>query len=127
MWAHNSEGGDARAREVASYGELNAGPSVPERQPADCQLIGVTTFSCTVTAADDWDVPAGRKGLASPCRAATSASSTKSTSGSRSRIDRIPLRLTSRQRVELCATVSGVGFSKSGAGAYRRRTTDAVD
>jgi erythromycin esterase-like protein len=61
VWAHNSHLGDARATEAASRGELNVGQLVRERHPGDCVLIGFTTFSGTVTAADDWDGPAERK------------------------------------------------------------------
>jgi erythromycin esterase-like protein len=61
VWAHNSHLGDARATEVAAHGELNVGQLVRERHPGDCRLIGFTTFTGTVTAADDWDGPAERK------------------------------------------------------------------
>src|SRR5205807_8734233 len=54
VWAHNSHLGDARATEVASQGQLNVGQLVRERHAADCRLIGFTTFTGTVTAADDW-------------------------------------------------------------------------
>jgi erythromycin esterase-like protein len=61
VWAHNSHLGDARATEMGSQGELNVGQLVRERHPGDCRLIGFTTYSGTVTAADDWDEPAERK------------------------------------------------------------------
>jgi erythromycin esterase-like protein len=61
VWAHNSHLGDVRATEVASQGELNVGQLVRERHPHDCRLIGFTTYSGTVTAADDWEGPAERK------------------------------------------------------------------
>ena len=61
MWAHNSHLGDARATEGAANGELNVGQLVRERHPRDCCLIGFTTYTGTVTAADDWEGPAERK------------------------------------------------------------------
>jgi erythromycin esterase-like protein/predicted phosphoribosyltransferase len=61
VWAHNSHLGDARATEVAANGELNVGQLVRERHPRDCCLIGFTTSTGTVTAADDWEGPAERK------------------------------------------------------------------
>jgi erythromycin esterase-like protein len=61
VWAHNSHVGDARATEVSTSGELNVGQLVRERHPADCRLVGFTTYTGTVTAADDWGGPAQRK------------------------------------------------------------------
>ncbi|GAA4507613.1 erythromycin esterase family protein [Actinoallomurus oryzae] len=61
VWAHNSHLGDARATETGSRGELNVGQLVREQHPGQCRLIGFTTYSGTVTAADDWDAPADRK------------------------------------------------------------------
>jgi erythromycin esterase-like protein len=61
VWAHNSHLGDARATEMGSRGELNVGQLVRERDPGQCRLIGFTTYTGTVTAADDWDAPADRK------------------------------------------------------------------
>jgi erythromycin esterase-like protein/predicted phosphoribosyltransferase len=61
VWAHNSHLGDARATETAARGELNIGQLVRERHLGDCRLIGFTTYTGTVTAADDWDEPAERK------------------------------------------------------------------
>jgi erythromycin esterase-like protein len=61
VWAHNSHLGDARATEMGSRGELNVGQLVRERHPGDCRLIGFTTYTGTVTAADDWGAPADRK------------------------------------------------------------------
>ena len=42
-------------------GELNVGQLVRERHPGDCRLVGFTTYTGTVTAADDWGAPAERK------------------------------------------------------------------
>lgn len=61
VWAHNSHLGDARATESAARGELNVGQLVRERHPGDCRTIGFTTYTGTVTAAEDWGGPAQRK------------------------------------------------------------------
>jgi erythromycin esterase-like protein/predicted phosphoribosyltransferase len=61
VWAHNSHLGDARATETAASGELNVGQLVRERYPGDCRLVGFTTYTGTVTAADDWEGPVERK------------------------------------------------------------------
>jgi erythromycin esterase-like protein/predicted phosphoribosyltransferase len=61
VWAHNSHLGDARATETAASGELNVGQLVRERHPGNCRLVGFTTYTGTVTAADDWEGPAERK------------------------------------------------------------------
>jgi erythromycin esterase-like protein len=61
VWAHNSHVGDARTTELGSQGELNLGQLTRERHPGDCRLIGFTTYTGTVTAADDWGGPAQRK------------------------------------------------------------------
>jgi erythromycin esterase-like protein/predicted phosphoribosyltransferase len=61
VWAHNSHLGDARATEMGARGEFNVGQLMRERHPGECRLIGFTTYTGTVTAADDWDAPADRK------------------------------------------------------------------
>jgi erythromycin esterase-like protein/predicted phosphoribosyltransferase len=61
VWAHNSHLGDARATDVATQGQLNVGQLARERHAGDCRLVGFTTFTGTVTAADDWGGPAERK------------------------------------------------------------------
>src|SRR5258708_23604872 len=61
VWAHNSHVGDARATETAARGELSIGQLVRERHPGDCRLAGFTTYTGTVTAADDCERPAGRQ------------------------------------------------------------------
>jgi erythromycin esterase-like protein/predicted phosphoribosyltransferase len=61
VWAHNSHLGDARATEMGMRGELNVGQLVRERHPGNCRLIGFTTYTGTVTAADDWGGAADRK------------------------------------------------------------------
>jgi erythromycin esterase-like protein/predicted phosphoribosyltransferase len=61
VWAHNSHLGDARATEMGARGELNVGQQVRERHPGECRLLGFTTYTGTVTAADDWGGAAERK------------------------------------------------------------------
>jgi erythromycin esterase-like protein/predicted phosphoribosyltransferase len=61
VWAHNSHLGDARATEMGERGELNVGQLVREGFGAEAVLVGLTTHTGTVTAADDWDGPARRK------------------------------------------------------------------
>lgn len=58
VWAHNSHLGDARATELADAGELNLGQLVREAYPGECCSIGFTTYSGSVTAADNWGGPA---------------------------------------------------------------------
>jgi erythromycin esterase-like protein len=59
VWAHNSHLGDARATDMGLAGELNVGQLVRESHGDDALLVGFTTFAGTVTAARDWDEPAG--------------------------------------------------------------------
>jgi erythromycin esterase-like protein/predicted phosphoribosyltransferase len=54
VWAHNSHLGDARSTEFAARGELNVGQLLRERHGANCRSIGFTTYTGTVTAADEW-------------------------------------------------------------------------
>jgi erythromycin esterase-like protein len=61
IWAHNSHLGDARATRMGEAGELNLGQLVREKYGADAFLVGFTTHTGTVTAASNWDEPAGRK------------------------------------------------------------------
>jgi erythromycin esterase-like protein len=59
VWAHNSHLGDARATEMGEdRSELNLGQLTRERHGAETFIIGLTTYTGTVTAADDWDGPA---------------------------------------------------------------------
>jgi erythromycin esterase-like protein len=57
IWEHNSHVGDARATERANVGELNVGQLMRERHPDDVHLVGFTTHTGSVAAADDWDQP----------------------------------------------------------------------
>lgn len=63
VWAHNSHLGDARATEMSEQGELNVGQLVRERYGKGALLIGFSTYSGTVTAANDWDEPAERRNV----------------------------------------------------------------
>jgi erythromycin esterase-like protein len=46
---------------MGDEGELNLGQLTRERHRRDAVLIGLTTYTGTVTAASDWDGPAERK------------------------------------------------------------------
>jgi erythromycin esterase-like protein len=61
VWAHNSHLGDARATQMHEIGELNLGQLVRQAHGAGSFLVGCTTHTGTVTAADDWDRPSQRK------------------------------------------------------------------
>lgn len=57
VWAHNSHLGDARHTEMGARGELNLGRLVRENEPGAARILGFTTHTGTVLAADDWDGP----------------------------------------------------------------------
>jgi len=61
LWAHNSHLGDARATDMGDAGELNVGQLVRQRYGRDAVLVGLTTYTGTVTAASSWGAPAERK------------------------------------------------------------------
>jgi erythromycin esterase-like protein len=61
VWAHNSHLGDARATEMGRGGEINVGQLVRQRFGDAACLVGFTTYTGSVTAAHDWDQPAGRR------------------------------------------------------------------
>ncbi|HEY8227928.1 MAG TPA: erythromycin esterase family protein [Pyrinomonadaceae bacterium] len=61
VWEHNSHLGDARATEMGERGELNVGQLVRERYGKSAILVGLSTYTGTVTAASNWDAPAERK------------------------------------------------------------------
>ena len=61
VWEHNSHIGDARATSMGASGELNVGQLARQRYGNEAFLIGLTTFSGEVTAADDWGGRALRK------------------------------------------------------------------
>jgi erythromycin esterase-like protein len=58
VWAHNSHLGDARATQFAKQGQLNVGQLLREEHGDDCLLVGFSTHTGSVTAAQDWDGPA---------------------------------------------------------------------
>lgn len=57
VWAHNSHVGDARATSQGEYGEVSLGQLCRETWGRDVALVGFTTYTGTVLAADDWDHP----------------------------------------------------------------------
>ena len=61
LWAHNSHLGDARATEMGARGELNVGQLVRQKYSDTSFNVGFTTYTGTVTAANDWDEPGERK------------------------------------------------------------------
>jgi erythromycin esterase-like protein len=61
VWEHNSHVGDARSTEMAQRGELNLGQLMRERHARDVVLVGLTTYTGTVTAASEWGGDAERK------------------------------------------------------------------
>lgn len=63
VWAHNSHLGDARATRMGQSGEWNIGQLVREKYGHDSVLVGLTTYSGTVTAASDWGEPPERKNV----------------------------------------------------------------
>jgi erythromycin esterase-like protein len=54
VWAHNSHVGDARSTAMGRRGELNVGQLARERHPGETFIVGFTTHSGTVMAANDW-------------------------------------------------------------------------
>jgi erythromycin esterase-like protein len=63
VWAHNSHLGDARATAMGKGGEINVGHLARQRFGDAACLVGFTTYSGTVTAAHDWDEPAGKRNV----------------------------------------------------------------
>ena len=61
VWEHNSHLGDASATEMRERGEWNVGQLARKQWKREAILIGMTTYSGTVTAATDWGGPAERK------------------------------------------------------------------
>lgn len=58
-WAHNSHVGDSTATECGRRGQLTLGALVRREQGDECALVGFTTYDGSVTAAREWDGPAG--------------------------------------------------------------------
>ena len=63
VWAHNSHLGNAAATGMAAHGELNVGQLARERYGAECWAVGFTTHEGEVTAAHEWDEPAGLRSV----------------------------------------------------------------
>lgn len=61
VWAHNSHVGDATATEAWADGQLTLGQLVRQRYHGDARLIGLSTYTGTVTAASEWGGIAERK------------------------------------------------------------------
>ncbi|HET7217024.1 MAG TPA: erythromycin esterase family protein [Vicinamibacterales bacterium] len=59
VWAHNSHLGDARATQMSAFGELNVGQLVRQEYGTAAISVGFTTHEGSVTAALNWDEPAG--------------------------------------------------------------------
>jgi erythromycin esterase-like protein len=63
VWAHNSHVGDARETQMGWSGEVNLGHLARERFPRETLIVGFSTYTGTVTAADDWGDVARRKNV----------------------------------------------------------------
>ena len=63
VWEHNSHIGDARATEMSQRGELNVGQLVRQHWGGKVVLVGMTTYTGTVSAASDWDAPLEQKNV----------------------------------------------------------------
>ena len=61
IWAHNSHLGDAEATDMAEHGQWNLGQLLRQRYGQEVFIVGMSTYSGTVTAARDWDEPAQRR------------------------------------------------------------------
>jgi erythromycin esterase-like protein len=70
VWAHNSHLGDARMTQRSEFGELNLGQLVRQKHGDQAVLVGFTTYTGTVTAADSW----GERGRVKQVRPATDES-----------------------------------------------------
>jgi erythromycin esterase-like protein len=61
VWAHNSHLGDASATEMGERGEWNLGQLLRQRYDQAVFIVGMSSYTGTVTAATDWDEPAQRR------------------------------------------------------------------
>jgi erythromycin esterase-like protein len=68
VWAHNTHSGDARHSDMAERGEVSVGQLMREKHGERAVLVGFTTYTGTVLAADEWDTP-GRVRRLNPARA----------------------------------------------------------
>jgi erythromycin esterase-like protein len=68
VWAHNSHLGDARATDMGwERDELNLGQLARTRHTGETFIVGFTTYTGTVTAANDWGSPHGGCACVPPC------------------------------------------------------------
>jgi erythromycin esterase-like protein len=61
LWAHNSHLGDASATDMGARGEWNLGQLLRQRYGQAVFIVGMSSYTGTVTAATDWDEPAQRR------------------------------------------------------------------
>ena len=61
VWEHNSHVGDARATEMGTGGQVTVGQLIRQRHGDAALLVGMTTYTGTVTAASEWGGVAERK------------------------------------------------------------------
>ena len=61
LWAHNSHLGDASATDMGDRGEWNLGQLLRQRYGQEVFIVGMSSYTGTVTAATDWDEPAQRR------------------------------------------------------------------
>jgi erythromycin esterase len=62
LWEHNTHVGDARATDMATYGEVNVGQLVRERHAAEGVVaVGASSYQGSVIAADEWGQPMEQK------------------------------------------------------------------
>lgn len=61
LWAHNSHLGDASATDMGDRGEWNLGQLLRQRYGQAVFIVGMSSYTGTVTAATDWDEPAQRR------------------------------------------------------------------
>ncbi|HZG65396.1 MAG TPA: erythromycin esterase family protein, partial [Herpetosiphonaceae bacterium] len=59
-WAHNTHMGDVRATQFWESGQINVGQLMRERHEDEVVLVGFTTYTGTVMAASEWDMPGER-------------------------------------------------------------------
>jgi len=63
VWEHLWSAGDARATDAAERGERSLGQLARQRHARATHLIGLTTFTGGVVAADEWGLPPERRRL----------------------------------------------------------------
>ena len=58
IWAHSSHLGNARATDMATYGQLNVGQLIRQQYTNQVFSIGMLTYAGYVVASDNWGAPA---------------------------------------------------------------------